>query len=149
MKGIRFHLFHASFCLSFIICSCNIVGVDYGVRISGKYIGMYSLTQKAGSDSAFVLKGPITFEFTAKTYKYEGSYVSNSVSYLPPGGIGTFSIDFLTVILTDTVGHNAFIDPTLILQGKFTYTIRGDNLLMNQNDTIRRRIHHLDLIKQY
>jgi len=136
------------FCLLVIIYSCNVVDTNYGAKIAGNYTGTYSLTQNVGSDSSFVLQSPITFKFTlAGTYIYEGSYQS-SFGYLPPGGIGRYIIDYKFITLTDTVGHPDNLDPSLILNGKFDYTLRGNNLTLSKNDTIKKRYHKIEIVKQ-
>jgi hypothetical protein len=128
------------FCLPLIIFSCNEADVNYGSLIGGKYIGIYTLTENVGSNNTI---DSITFVFTESGYNY---YAKNH--FIPPGGAGKYIIDSKTFTLTDTVGHTADSDWTLILNGRFSYAILGKELIFSQYDTKYNRYYKLDLIKQ-
>jgi hypothetical protein len=112
-------------------------------QIAGTYIGIYSRTNYVGTDSVSTDLSVVTFEFTDRTYKCE------SERYLiPPTGVGIYSVDYRIITLTDTVGHSANFDPSLILNGKFAYTFIGNKLTLNQTDNKHKRKHKIELTKQ-
>ena len=131
------------FCSLLIIYSCNEADVNYGSLISGKYIGIYTLTINDGNNSSVDTKDSITFYFTESGYNY-----SAKDRFTPPGGAGSYIIDPKTITLTDTVGHVADSDATLILNGRFSYTRLGRRLTLFQYDTKYNRYYKLDLYKQ-
>jgi hypothetical protein len=131
------------FLLILIIYGCNEADVNYGSLISGKYIGIYTLTENVGSNNTVDTKDSITFVFTESGYSY---YAKNH--FIPPGGAGKYIIDSKTFTLTDTVGHTADSDWTLILNGRFSYNILGKELTFSQYDTKYNRYYKLDLYKQ-
>jgi len=131
------------FYLPLIIYSCNEADINYGSLISGKYVGIYTLTENVGSNNTIDTKDSITFIFTESGYSY---YAKNH--FIPPGGAGKYIIDPKTFILTDTVGHTADSDWTLILNGRFSFAFFGKELTFSQYGKKYNRYYKLDLFRK-
>lgn len=126
--------------LIFISYTCNTI--EPVPQIQGIYNGIFSRTNFAGTDSVFIEQGVVTFEFTNRTYRCEGEE-----KYLPPFSIGRYSINFNFITLTDTIGHYADFDWTLILDGEFSYALDENTLTLTQDDTKHKRKYKIELTK--
>ena len=125
-----------------LIISC---GTEPTSTIDGNYKGVYSITHNYGTDSAYTLRGNITFEFSKGQYKYEGEKL-----HLPPGGLGEYIVVVETskIILVDYGRYKANIDPRLLLNGSFDYSFNGENLTLTQEAKQYSYFHKIVLNKQ-
>jgi hypothetical protein len=133
-------LFIPVICL--IVCNCDTVEQSSN-SIEGVYKGTYSITYNVFADNQYSLQGPVNFQFTKNTYRCEGKK-----QWLPPSGVGRYSYDPGFITLTDTVGHSADFDWTLILNGKFFIISNGNHLLLIRYDLRYNRKHEIELDKQ-
>ena len=93
--------------------------------VQGTYNGQFELVSTkspANSTSASV-----TVNFTGTQYKS----TANS-NYIPAGGAGKYSISKDSVTFQDDAMHTANFDWNLLLNGSYTYTSKGDSLILSK-----------------
>lgn len=109
---------------------------------SGEYRGSYSLTRLNPTD-----KNPkgtnyaeanmaLVLNTTNRTYKI----VPLGDSATPPASEGTYGLRYTRITFRDR-SSTTFSDPSLVINGEFTYTFDGSSLVLSQNDSTRRREH--------
>jgi hypothetical protein len=115
---------------------------------NGEYRGSYSLTRLnptdknakgtnyAEADIALVLNK------TNRTYKV----IPLGDSTTPPASEGTYSLRYTLITFRDR-SNTTFSDPSLVINGEFTYTFDGSSLVLSQNDSTRRREHSAVLLR--
>ena len=124
-----------------ILVGCG--SVEPASVIDGNYAGIYSITRNYGTDSAYTKQGKIFFEFSKGKYNYFGeNYL------LLPESSGKYGIHKMKLFLTDNGRHDCFINPSLLLNGRFTYSLVGEKLTLTQQDNKYKYFHRLELSKR-
>jgi hypothetical protein len=109
---------------------------------TGEYRGSYSLTRLNPTDKN--AKGTnyaeasmaLVLNTTNRTYKV----IPLGDSATPPASEGTYSLRYTRITFRDR-SSTIFSDPSLVINGEFTYTFDGSSLVLSQNDSTRRREH--------
>lgn len=109
------------FALVFAISSCQKTHVEL---TPGTYSGTFTVTYSTGNQSA-----PVSL-----TLNTDGSYLcTSSANHIPSGGFGQYSINQGNLVFVDEGVYTADFDWNLILNGSYSYTFDGSNLVFSAN----------------
>lgn len=115
---------------------------------NGEYRGSYSLTRlnpadkNANGSNYAEANMALVLNTANRTYKI----VPLDDSATPPASEGTYSLRYTRITFRDR-SSQAFRDPSLVINGEFTYTFDGSSLVLSLNDTTRRREHSAFLMR--
>ena len=95
--------------------SCGII--DPESVIDGSYEGTYFTILHYGTDTSFVGKGKISFEFSRGKYQYDADYIliEGKRIWILPSSLGSFGLNKRKLKFTDIGRHIALYDPSLYL----------------------------------
>jgi len=93
--------------------------------LEGTYSGTFTNWNNDPAANTVILSGQTTVTFTNNTYTSTGN--DNKI---PAGGSGTFKIEENFVNFVDRNVWTANFDWNLILNGSYTYSMKGDSLFL-------------------
>jgi hypothetical protein len=115
---------------------------------NGEYRGSYALLRKNPSDlnaqgaTYAEAQVALVINSTSRTYRF----IPLGDSLTPPASEGSYILRFTRITLRDR-SNRTFADPSLVLNGEFTYTFDGTSLILSQADSVRRREHTVVLMR--
>ena len=98
---------------------------DHKTIIEGTYSGTFTNWNNDPAANTVILNGQTTVTFSNNTYTSSGN--DNKI---PAGGSGTFKIEENFVNFVDRNVWTANFDWNLILNGSYTYSMKGDSLFL-------------------
>lgn len=128
MKKLHLTLFIVTILTLLYSCNKEVIKADEPepekeiIKIpDGTYFGEFSV-QYPGNISKF---GNVTIVFNGAQYN-----CTTGINYIPRGGSGTYTNTNDTINFIFPYAYTADFDPNLILQGKYRYTLNGNNLVL-------------------
>jgi hypothetical protein len=141
---------YCSTLLLFLVAGCETSIFDPPpVQIpNGEYRGSYSLLRSNPNDrnpqGTTYSESQVAFIINSSSLTYRIIPQGDTLS--PPASEGSYSLRYTRITLRDRT-NRTFADPSLVLNGDFTYTFDGTSLILSQKDTVRKREHTLVLMR--
>jgi len=111
--------------LVFTLSSCDDSESD--VELSGTYAGTFHYNYLSSSKPVPAAK-PASISFSGKSYASVPQ-----PDYYPAGGSGTYAVEGKVINFTDNKIYPAVIPMNMVLNGKYTYEVKGDSLFLRGN----------------